>query len=255
MTNKEPITKPEEKPNVFWGVLLERTLLGHAVDSLLDISHVNAHYGYTRISIPYMRTDMARNRMAASFLEVSRSSNDVLVMLDGDHIHPADVVTRLVCYDPEQVGVIGALYFRRGKPYDPLFFQRFEDSGGLLNPAEWEDGMVYQCTAVATGAIAIRRWVFEKLDAAGLGFPYFQYEYPENSDFSMTEDIFFALQCEKAGIPHFCDTSIQTPHLTVKTITKDDWDKYREENPNATRVLQIKDKEEKENNYDSSRND
>lgn len=229
MTKEEP----EAKPNVFWAVLQERSLLGHAVDALLDVAFVSAIRGYTRISVPYMRTDMARNRIAQSFLEVSSKPNDVLVMLDGDHIHPSDVVQQLVCYEPEQVGVIGALYFRRGAPYDPLFFVR-DNEGRLRNPAEWTEGLVYECAIVATGAIAIRRWVFEKLDEEGPGYPYFQYRYPEDNDFSMTEDVWFGLECEKIGINHYVDTSVRTPHLRIDAVTQHNWEDYKGEHPEMT---------------------
>lgn len=244
------------KPNVFWAFLLERTINGHAVDSMLDVAQACILRGYTRISVAYQTTEMARNRIAKSFLEVAKNPNDVIVMLDGDHYHPADIVVRLAEV-PSEIGVIGALYFRRGPPYDPLFYSRTAD-GKLRNMAEWEDGLIYEGVAVATGAIAIKRWVFEKLDAEGLGYPYFQYTYPENSEFHMTEDIFFALQCEKAGIPHYCNTGLVTPHLTVRAIDKQDWKNYVKENPqiivNSKKQQELEDlKGAKE--YDSTTND
>lgn len=226
--------EPKSKPNVFWAFLLERTILGHAVDAVIDVSAISAVKGYTRISIPYQRTDMARNHIVESFLELAKDPGDVLIMLDGDHYHPMDINVRLASYGPD-IGVVGALYFRRGPPYDPLFFKKVGDH--LRNPAEWEEGLTYKMDAVATGAIAIRRWVFEKLDAAGFPYPYFYYEYPEDHGFSQTEDITFAKNCQSAGILHHCDTSIITPHLAVKMITKDDWDRYREENPEIASKL------------------
>ncbi len=171
---------------------------------------------------------MARNRIVQSFMELSQDPDDMIVMLDGDHIHPSDVVSRLTCY-PHEIGVIGALYYRRGVPYDPLFFVR--DGDKLRNMAEWEDGFVYAGQAVATGAIAIKRWVFEKLDESGFHYPFFRYAYPEHNNWSMTEDIFFAETCEKVGIDHYCDTGIVTPHLSITAITKADWDAYIKENP------------------------
>ena len=220
-------TKPE-KTSVFWSFLLERTILGHAVDAILDVAQVAAIKGYTRISVPYQRTDMARNRIVQSFLELAKHPDDTIVMLDGDHMHPSDILARLTCY-PHEVGVIGALYFRRGVPYDPLFFVR--SGGKLRNMAEWQEGMVYQGQAVATGAIAIKRWVFDELTEAGTGYPFFQYKYPEGSNWSMTEDMFFAEICEDAGIDHYCDTGVITPHLSIHAVTKSDWDAYVKENP------------------------
>lgn len=214
--------------SVYWTFLMERTVSGHAVDAVIDIAQLAATQRYIRISLPYMRTDMARNRAARSFLELAQDSNDALIMLDCDHVHPVDILQRLVAHDP-QLGVVGSLYFRRGPPYDPLFFRR--TNGRLRNPAEWELGMLYQCDAVATGAILIRRWVLDRLIEAGYDYPWFQYTYPEKADFSMTEDIFFASLCEDVNIPHYCDTSIITPHLGVVLIGKSEWDQYKELHP------------------------
>jgi hypothetical protein len=175
---------------------------------------------------------MARNRIVQSFLKLTTDPNDVVVMLDCDHMHPQEIVSRLVSYHPEEFGVVAALYFRRGPPYDPLFFKRVGNR--LRNPATWQEGMMYEIDAVATGAMAIRRWVFEKLDAAGLGYPYFQYTYPEANEWSMTEDIFFAERCQEVGVYHYCDTGIITPHITTKLVTKEDWDAWMKENPDIT---------------------
>jgi len=216
------------KTQIYWTVLSERTINGHAVDALLDASFVAAKKNYARIAIPYMRTDMARNRAAQSFLEIAGNPNDALIMLDCDHIHPHDILVRLAANDPA-LGVVGALYFRRGEPYDPLFFRR--TNGDLRNPAEWDLGCLYECDAVATGAIIIRRWVFDKLTEAGHGYPWFQYTYPVEAEFSMTEDIFFAGLCEQTGIRHYCDTSLITPHLGIKVIGPDTWEAYKEAHP------------------------
>ena len=216
-------------PQIYWTLLSERTIDGHVVDAALDIAFVAARRDFARIAIPYMRTDMARNRAAQSFMEIAGSPDDALVMLDCDHIHPHDILTRLAAHDPA-LGVVGALYFRRGEPYDPLFFRR-DDEGILRNPAEWEPGCLYECDAVGTGGVLIRRWVFEELTEAGCGYPWFQYAYPPKGSFSMTEDIFFAEQCEKAGIYHYCDTSIITPHLGIQVIGPDTWDAYKKARP------------------------
>jgi hypothetical protein len=157
-------------------------------------------------------------------------------MLDGDHVHPHDIVVRLSGHSPD-LGVVGALYFRRGEPYDPLFFRR-QPNGKLRNPAEWDAGMIYEADAVGTGAVAIRRWVLEQLTEAGYGYPFFQYAYPNDSGFSMTEDIFFARRCEEVGIHHYCDTSIITPHLGRRIIDQRDWEAYKATHPEALETVE-----------------
>jgi hypothetical protein len=66
---------------------------------------------------------------------------------------------------------------------------------------------------VGSGAIAIWRWVFDRLEEAGFGWPYFRYEYPADYGYDQSEDVFFARCCYAAGVEHFCDTGVEVPHL------------------------------------------
>lgn len=202
---------------VYYAVLFERTLLGDAVDALLNVAAVAGVEGHVRITIPYTRTDTARNRLVSAFMQASESPHDTLVMLDADHVHPPDIVKRLARY-PQ--GVVGALAFRRSAPHDPCWFVRAPD-GRLRQPAEFEVGSLYECDAVGTGAIAIKRWVFERL-AAEHGPAFFKYEYLDGG-FSPSEDIYFARICEEAGIRHHVDTGLETPHIVNHAIALADW--------------------------------
>ena len=212
--------------NVFWSLLMERSLMDVAVDAALDMAAWCGHLGYNRIALPYMRTDMARNAIVKIFMENTNEPNDALVMLDCDHAHPPTIVEQLASH-PAERGVVGALYFRRGSPYDPLFFLA-DDMGGINAPAEWEQGKTYECDVVATGGMLIRRWVFDALKAAGIAWPYFQYAYPE-PHYHQTEDVYFGLQCHQAGIKHYCDTSLIIPHLAVQGINLETWAEARQQ--------------------------
>jgi hypothetical protein len=76
---------------------------------------------------------------------------------------------------------------------------------------------------VGTGAIAIRRWVFTKLDENGYTWPYFRFEYPKECNFNKSEDIVFCEICEKSGIAMYCNTEIVSPHLIEKTVDANTW--------------------------------
>lgn len=215
--------------SVFWVMLLERSLMDVAVDAALDVATWCGRLGYNRIAVPYMRTDMARNAIVKIFMENANEPDDALVMLDCDHAHPVDIVERLASH-PTERGVVGALYFRRGAPYDPLFFtvKETDDSSPLLHaPAEWEQGKTYECDVVATGGMLIRRWVFDTLRSAGVAWPYFQYAYPK-PHYQQTEDVYFGLRCREAGIKHYCDTALIVPHLTVQGINLETWVEARQ---------------------------
>ena len=211
---------------VFWSALLERSVGDVAVNSLMNVAAQGAVHGFKRIVVPYGRTDLVRNLIVQGFMKYAKDPNDVLVMLDNDHQHPPTVVESLAAHDPE-LGVVGALAFRRGEPYDPCFWVRNKE-GEILGVDSWPEGAIIECISVGSGAIAIRRWVFEKMsEYAPI---YFQYAYsPEDKiAFQPSEDVVFARRCEKLGIKHYVDTSVVIPHITNMYVTKETYNQFKE---------------------------
>ena len=80
---------------MFWAVLLERALIAEPISSIINVAMACGKRGYTRIDLPFMVTDQARNGCVGEFLKASTSPDDVLVMLDNDHLHPINIVHRL----------------------------------------------------------------------------------------------------------------------------------------------------------------
>lgn len=222
---------------VFWSVLMERSVQQEAAQALLDVAMTAGQMGATRIGLPYTRTDMARNRIVQAFRQAAVSPDDVLVMLDCDHAHPADVIPRLVAdVGGENLGIVAGLAFRRSHPHDPLWYVRQPD-GRLLNPAGFEPGL-YRCDAVGTGAIAIQRRVFDRLEEIyHEPFYFFRYEYLDG-ELSPSEDIYFCGLCEKVGIPCHVDCSLVLPHLRTVQVDGDTWAAYLAGHPNlVTEVI------------------
>ena len=211
-------------PHVFWSFLLERSIQHEAVQAVLDVAMTCGAAGYTRMGIPYARTDMARNTLANAFLEASDNPNDTLVMLDCDHLHPPDIVPRLAV---RQEGVVAGLAFRRSPPHEPLWFVKQPD-GILRAPAEFEP-VVYECDFVAPCAMAVKRWVFQKL--ADLGHKhFFKYVYYPDGG-SNAEDWGFSEICMAAGIKHHVDCSLIIPHIASRAIDLETWEAYRAAHP------------------------
>lgn len=193
-------------------------------NSILDVCMHAGEMGYTRIPVTHARIDDARNGIAGKFLEMTDDPRDLLVMIDVDHRLPIDILTAMADHDPE-LGVIAALAYRRGAPYDPLFY--FRDGAGLHAPAgTFQRGPIYQCAAVTTSAIAIRRWVFERIMARGFKPPFFRFEYDEVTGSCPSEDIYFSKLCELSGIPVYCDTGIEIPHATIGWVDSAVHDAY-----------------------------
>lgn len=203
---------------VFWAVLMERSIEEHAANALFAVAGHCARLGYTQIRWPYQRVDVARNSIVHVFRGQAQSPDDTLIMLDADHIHPADIVERLVKHD---IDVVGALAFQRGEPFAPCWFTYNQ---GFHAGYSW-DGMtgVMAVDAVGTGAIAIKRRVFDTLAANGFGPYFFQAMYPDLAAVDLkgalppaaSEDLWFATTCMQMGIKHHVDLDLVTPHITI----------------------------------------
>lgn len=205
----------------YWSALPDVSVGEYAFMASLAVASRAGNMGYSYMTSGRMRTDVARNKLCAAFRQIATDPDDVLVMLDCDHVHPHDIIERLIDHEPEK-GVVGALAFRRGEPYFPCFFLRAPD-GTIRQPLQFT-GDLMRCTIVGTGAIAIRRWVLDKVADA---YPApFAYEYDatmfQTGEFQ-SEDVSFGYRCEALGIDHWCDTGLVTPHLTTSAIDDHTW--------------------------------
>lgn len=222
---------------VFWCVPMERSIQEYAAQSLLNVAANCGAHGYDRIFLPYMRVDTARNWYTQTFLDNTSDDNDTLVMLDCDMTYPVDIVHRLANYP---VGVVGGLYFRRSEPYDPLMYLRNPETGMLHAIMQWDQGAkLIQCDVVATGAIAIKRWVFKHLEEKGIKPPFFRYGYTDSSMAHPTEDVYFGVACQMAGIPHYCDVGVDIRHLTVADVSKNTWTDWLADHPEPVQTIEV----------------
>lgn len=227
---------------VYWCTLFERAMEQHGVAALLRVADKCGQKGYSQIQTPYQRTDSARNNIVAKFLEVTSDKdgvainpNDMLVMLDCDHIHPGDIVTQLTRHDPS-LGVVAAQAHRRGEPFDMCAFIRVGET--LHTVAEWEDGALLECAVAGTGAIMIRRWVLDLLSESGVKYPWFRYAYEEQTQSFPSEDVYFGLCCEHVGVSHWVDTSVKIPHLITSTVDETSWFDYMKDHPERVKRLE-----------------
>ncbi len=206
-------------PRVFWCVPMERTLYDKAVLALQRVAYHNAERGYIHIQAGYSATDASREMFTRMFEKMSTSPDDVLVMLDNDHEHPDDVVERLA--QVGNAGVVSALCRRRGDELDAMIYRRNKVTGRLDQIVQWPDGEVIAVDMGGAGAIAIRRWVFDRLRAKyDQKYWLWRYAYDSNSSDRPGEEIYFWRMCEDSGIPTACHTGVQCPHLILTTVEK-----------------------------------
>ena len=208
-----------EIPKVYWAVPRERFCFEQAARAFENVATHCHDLGYIKIEAGYAATDAARDGFSRKFLELSKHPDDVLVMLDNDHIPEEDIVERLA--NVGNAGVVGALCRRRGDEFDTMMFRRNPETGRMDRVGEWPAGELVKVDAVGGGAIAIRRWVFDRLsEKYDIKYWYWQYAYNTNSSERPGEEIYFQRMCEEAGIPIVCDTSTVSEHIFVTTVEK-----------------------------------
>lgn len=206
-------------PRILVAFLLERAIsyADLVVPAMLQI----AAQGPVILNMPYMRTDLARNKAA---IELLNSDFTHLLMLDIDHIHPYDIIQRLarwVIEDPKRYQVVGGLNFRRSEPFDPCAYVAGQDN--KMYAIEWDkDSTLIKVDRMGTGSILIAREVFETIPPA-----WFTNDYSQAwRDSWPGEDIGFSKLCQKYGIDMWVDTTTTSPHLTPTAIAEPAWRKY-----------------------------
>uniref|UniRef100_A0A6M3KR51 Glycosyltransferase n=1 Tax=viral metagenome TaxID=1070528 RepID=A0A6M3KR51_9ZZZZ len=150
------------------------------------------------------RTELNRNYLCQMALD---GNYEYIVMLDVDHMQPADVVSRLhqrVISDRSKQ-VVAALCFGRAEPYRPLaWIDTDDDKGKRLS--DWGRDLV-QVRWTGTGAIIIATDVLRKVTP-----PWFLYLYDDGHHYP-SEDIGFCEKCRVAGVAVWIDPTIIPPHL------------------------------------------
>ncbi|HOW77932.1 MAG TPA: hypothetical protein PK406_00640 [Verrucomicrobiota bacterium] len=150
------------------------------------------------------RTDLNRNYLCQAALD---GEYEYIVMLDVDHMHPADTVERL--YQRAQADkrrqVVAALCFSRQEPYKPLAWVERGDKCERIGA--WERALV-KVRWVGTGAILIATEALRQI-----GPPWFVYLYDEAAHAYPSEDIAFCEKCAKAGVTVWLDPTLSPPHL------------------------------------------
>jgi len=202
---------------VLVGVPLERNVSDTAFLAFWEI----ARQGYPLIPRAYCRCDIHRNEMARVLLH---SPYTHLVMLDLDHLHPANTVQNLIARvreDPSRK-VVANLNFRRSPPYDPCAYWWDADKQQYYTRTEWPPE-VLQCDVIGHGAVIIAREVFETIPPPWWAYTYDPKSCAMDADgpwvFS-SDDIFFCNRCKEFGVNVYVDPTHTSPHLYQAQITE-----------------------------------
>lgn len=214
---------------VFWCVLLERNPIGECMDYCLSVAERAALMGYQRMRPKYGRTDATRNQIAQTFLANTTNDDDTLVMLDNDHIHPFDVIEKLIAADKP---VVAALAFKRGTPPEPCAYihDPRDPEGHYHSLGHIPENAIGQVDCVGHAALAVKRSALLQLINAGYLNNWWRYEYWVDGG-SPSEDMYFAKICQAAGVPQYVHTGVESPHHKSGYVTRKDWSDYIDAHP------------------------
>lgn len=207
------------------GIPLERSIQCQAFVAFWRI----AQRGWPIIERYYGRKDVNRNRFAQHLLD---SDCTHLLMLDSDHMHPADTVerhARWVIEDPTR-RVVAGLHFRRGEPFEPCAFVA-DAEGKLRSPVQWEQGL-HEVHSVGFGSVLINRSVFEAIPR-----PWFANNYAHaDEDRWPGEDMYFSYMCRTHGIPIYVDFTTSSDHLITTAVNETVFRAYLQDHMDRVKV-------------------
>lgn len=152
----------------------------------------------------------ARNSNAAAgrnrcVEEAQKAEADYLFFMDSDMVVPPEAVEILLS---RQKDIVGALYRRRGPPYDLM--------GVTLKPGAVEvAGGVYEMAAIPTGCMLIDMKVFAALEK-----PYFRHRVRAGEEVEDTEDYVFCDMARAAGFAVWADIdlSAHVDHIGIRRL-------------------------------------
>lgn len=165
-----------------------------------------------------VRTDRNRNNMLVDFLE---EKVDYILWIDVDMIYPVDIVQTLV---EAKKDIIGCVYHKRSKPYDPVVYvasntpgkYKSIDVSTLPNKPVEVDGIGY-------GGMMVARHVYESMGQEKWTHYGKNFHVPINVGDQSSHDLVFCEEAKKAGFSIWVHGGVRAGHLGISMITTDDW--------------------------------
>lgn len=133
------------------------------------------------------------------------AGEDWLLFLDDDQAFAPDLLERLLSHE---VDIVAALCMRRDEPYAPFCFEAVTPAGHFqpIDLRKYEPEELVRVPAVGTGAMLIRRHVFE-----GLPKPWFPIA-------EQGEDVLFCQAARNNDFEIYCDLGARLGHITTTVV-------------------------------------
>ena len=167
--------------------------------TLMSLHKLNKKTPYNIVVWEGCNVHQSRENIAMEFL---KSDCTHLLFIDSDMVFPEDGADILFKRDRD---IIGADYNMRMLPLTSTV--KIYDENGKDVSKGYPDG-TFECFAVATGFMMIKREVFEKLP-----HPWFNHEHDNKGNMITGSDMYFCKKAREEGYKIFCDPSIKVLHI------------------------------------------
>jgi hypothetical protein len=194
------------------------------------LSYTKDKFPKSKLIVKYqtgVRTDSNRNLMVKELLEMGV---DFILHLDADEIYPQDIIEAyLLANNKDPIDVIGAYYFKRSYPYNPVAYVLNERDDKNIKPYREmlpqfvERGVVYECAGLGFGGMFVARHVYEKLGDDKWANYGKNFHIPEEMEDKLTHDLNFCKSVKSAGMSVRLHGSVRPAHIGEILITEKDY--------------------------------
>jgi len=147
------------------------------------------------------------------------ATGDYLLFVDTDMVWQPQDVEALLALD---VDIMGGLYCNTNPAHS--FYVFYEDEAGVIRPMTQVPAEPFQCAAIGTGFLLIRRRVLETMLAPTFirehGFPFdptvndaWEGADPNSCTGWAPEDVSFCLRARRAGFSIWCNPTVKLGHM------------------------------------------
>ncbi len=160
----------------------------------------------------------ARNYIASTCF------TDYLLFVDSDMSFHPDGLNKLLALDKD---IVGGLYFMRKAPYRPAVFTINKDE--KYQAAEPIPDKPFQCDAIATGFMLIKKKVLDRFDQYVKDKKELPFDFlKEDLLGQLGEDMAFCHRAKELGFEIWCDPTFPIGHVHTEIIGRNNYEAYKE---------------------------
>lgn len=173
-----------------------------------------------------VRTDRNRNQILKMALD--QGDIDVILWLDVDMLYPHDILEKILSSKVAQKKdkwIIGSIYFKRGKPYEPILYVKSDKKGvfNSVDPRTLKENSLVKVDALGYGGMCVSMKAFEAMGEDKWTKYGKDFHLPFKGENRETHDLNFCTNAGKYKIPIYVQSDLKCGHIGDQVITMDTW--------------------------------